>query len=254
MTLVADNQILQIDNAETMLNPVLERWRASKPSRILHHGKACCSTAREWLFSMDHSELSGQHKLTGPRWLRKKYKWGPSCWPMTWCEAIDQKVLDCGALADLSRNIFDARGIRCYSVQLIQQYTEDTTTHWEKKWSDRLASTHWIQKEFIYHEACAVEINASEIRVWDPSAASWANPVQHGGYGAVVAIRLTVDSPYSIRELRWGQHLIECGKWQTISWRPSTSKTNRLARIEDLISSPFTTLTTGIDLHDVKSV
>jgi hypothetical protein len=145
---------------------------------MVHHGKACCATAREWLFSTDHSQLNGEHKLMGPRWLRKKYKWGPSQWPMTWCHAVEQDGLDCGALAAITREIFTARSVVCYPVQLIQQYSEETTSHWSAKWTDHPASTHWIDGALIYHEACAVQTCPNEIRIWDPSAASWANPKQ----------------------------------------------------------------------------
>jgi hypothetical protein len=253
MTLVADNQTVETDN-QILFSSALERWRESRPSRLLHHGKGCCSTAREWLFSMDHSQLSGQHKFTGPRWLRKKYKWGPSRWPMTWCQAVEEEFLDCGALADLSRHVFDSRGVGCYSIQLIQQYTEDTTAHWAKKWSDYLASTHWIQKDFIYHEVCGVKVNDDEIRIWDPSAGSWMNPTQPRGYGAVVALRLTPDLPQSLRRLRWGHHLIECGKWGGIHSQVSISKENALVNPDDLTAPVYAALVAETDVYPVESV
>src|SRR5829696_6133350 len=109
MTLVADNQSIKINLINVELNAALDRWRYSLSSAFLHHGKSCCTMAREWLFGTDHSQLNGQHRLMGPRWLRKRYEWGPSQWPMTWCQALEQESLDCGALAALTREIFVAR-------------------------------------------------------------------------------------------------------------------------------------------------
>src|SRR3712207_2487200 len=71
-------------------------------SAIQHHGRPCCRLAREWVFATDFSQLNGESLLTGPRWIRHKYKWGPSKWPIHWCEAVEQKTLDCGALASLA--------------------------------------------------------------------------------------------------------------------------------------------------------
>jgi hypothetical protein len=216
MTLVADNPPVQIEKIiNTELNAAIERWRYSSSSVILHHGKSCCTIAREWLFATDHSQLNGQHQLMGPRWLRKKYNWGPSQWPMTWCQAVEQDGLDCGALAAITREIFAARKVGCHPVQLIQQYSEDTASHWSTKWTDHPASTDWIQGALIYHEACAVEIGKNEIAIWDPSAGCWANPIQFGGYASIIALRLkTVYG--NAGKLTWGQHQIVSGEWQII--------------------------------------
>ena len=62
--------------------------RTFPASYISHHGAPCCDIAREWITGMDFSQLNAGHPLTGPRWLRKHFKWGPSKWPMHWCEAV----------------------------------------------------------------------------------------------------------------------------------------------------------------------
>jgi hypothetical protein len=134
---------------------------------------------------------------------------------MTWCYAVEQDSLDCGALAAMSRAVFDARGIISHSVQLIQQYSEDTTSHWCTKWSDHPASTHWIQDRLIYHEACAVEVGRDEIKIWDPSAGWWINPKQFGGYGSIVAIRLLTEASRT-DTFGWGGNLIVGNEWQVL--------------------------------------
>jgi hypothetical protein len=216
MSSVVDNQPVRTENVIVSdVDAALMRWRYSSPSAIFHHGKACCATAREWLFATDHSQLNGDHKLMGPRWLRRKYNWGPSQWPMSWCQAVEQDELDCGALAAVTREVFTARGVLCHSVQLVQQYSEETTNHWSTKWTKHPASTHWIQGALIYHEACAVQISANEIRIWDPSAACWVNPKQAGGYGSVLALRLTTDTD-DAGLFSWAHHEIPSGEWHVL--------------------------------------
>jgi hypothetical protein len=134
---------------------------------------------------------------------------------MTWCHAVEQEDLDCGAHAAISRDIFTARNVGCHSVQLVQQYSEDTTSHWSAKWTNHPASTHWISGSLIYHEACAVQMSSSEMRIWDPSAACWVNPKQSGGYGSILALRLKVDSD-DVEGLSWGHHYIPAGEWHVL--------------------------------------
>ena len=73
---------------------VFEKWRNFPVSLISHHGQMCCEIAREWLFSMDFSKLNTGSVLTGPRWIRQRYSWGPTQWQIHWCEAIHKKSLD----------------------------------------------------------------------------------------------------------------------------------------------------------------
>src|SRR6187551_3598246 len=94
--------------------PVYEAWKGWQPSHISHHGSLCCEIAREWITSTDYSELNGDYVFTGPRWLRQRFKWGASTFPIYWCEAVRRSTLDCGALAALAHEVFKARGVKCY--------------------------------------------------------------------------------------------------------------------------------------------
>ena len=217
MTLVADKPSVQMHDVNSVnLSAAIDRWQYARSSIFTHHGRPCCSTAREWLFGTDQSELTGEHKLTGPRWLLQKFKWGPSQWPMTWCRAVEEEYLDCGALAVLAKTVFAARPVNAYSVQLIQQYTDLTTYQWLKKWTDHPASTHWIHGALVYHEACAVEIAPNEIKVWDSSAGCWMNSKQKRGYGSVVAIRVQNDNLNCGKLLTWGEHVITTDEWHLL--------------------------------------
>jgi len=230
MSLVEDNELTGVCEADFAdLDAAIARWRDFPASTISHHGGECCEVARQWLLAMDYSQLAGGNPLTGPRWLRQKHTWGPSCWPMHWCEAVKQETLDCGALAALSHEVFKARGVESYPVQLIQQYTEHATGQWHKRWSShgddidvdasdaRRPSVHWIAGSLIYHEGVAVVVRGDEIKIWDSSAGWWVSPKQSAGYGAALVVRLFAPrSGDPARSFRWGQHRIMAGEWQKV--------------------------------------
>ena len=67
---------------------VFEKWADWYPSQISHHGEMCCEIAREWITATDFSELGGGSVYAGPRWLRQKFNWGASAFPIYWCEAV----------------------------------------------------------------------------------------------------------------------------------------------------------------------
>jgi hypothetical protein len=71
---------------------------------------------------------------------------------------VRRKTLDCGALAALAHEIFLARGVKSFPVQLIQQYSEHAARHWQKEWDGKDVSSHWIGEDVIYHEGCAVAL------------------------------------------------------------------------------------------------
>ena len=203
------------ENNFVKTDPVFEKWQDFPVSRISHHGGFCCEIAREWLGAMDFSNLNGGSLLTGPRWIRQKYNWGPTRWQIHWCEAIRQNALDCGAQASLANEVFTVRGVESYPVQLVQQYSKEATQHWSQKWDGQETSTHWINEDLIYHEGCAVIVRGNEIKIWDASAAWWINPKQAGGYGALRALRLFSAQDNS-SEFVWGDRRIVANQWQKL--------------------------------------
>jgi hypothetical protein len=207
-------KIEEINFADT--GAAITHWDAWPASRLARHGAACCEAAREWVFAFDLSLLGSADALTGPRWLRHKFKWGPSPWPLHWCEAVRREALDCGALAALAREIFEARGVRAFPAQLVQQYTDDSARHWRRNWDGEEIPSGWIRDELIYHEACAVLAAGDEIKVWDPTASWWVNPRQFGGYGSLLALRLLTDEAAPRAGFRWGAHRVAPNRWQRI--------------------------------------
>ena len=174
MSLAVGKGLIEIDETDFVdAGGALEKWRDWPASTISHHGEACCEIARRWAVAMDYSQLGGASLLTGPRWLRSKYKWGPSGWPIHWCEAVRRKTLDCGALAALARELFLARGVRSFQAQFIEQFTEDAARDWNSRWSEEQTPSEWIRDDLIYHEGCAVVTSGREIKVCDSTATWW---------------------------------------------------------------------------------
>ncbi len=197
------------------LDAGIQNWQNFPASSISHHGGACCEVARDWMIGMDFSQLNGGNPLTGPRWLRQKFKWGPSKWPMHWCEAVREKTLDCGALAALSHQLFLARGVRSFAAQFILEFNDASKRHWQETWAAEKTCTHWISEGLIYHEGCAVAVGENEIKLWDATATWWVNPRQFGGYAGLLAVRVfKANAP---REFSWGAHSVPANTWHKVA-------------------------------------
>lgn len=198
---------------------VFDKWFDWHASEISHHGRMCCEIAREWITSTDFSELAGNSVFTGPRWLRQKFVWGASSFPIYWCEAVRKKVLDCGALAALAHEVFTARGVKSYRVQMVQRFSEVATMQWTNSWNERGGEAlPWTKDDLIYHEGCAVVAPASgELKIWDASAGWWIDPNSKDGYGALLAIRLSAfDLPADVN-FTWGKHAVNAYQWTKIN-------------------------------------
>ena len=217
MSLAGGKEMIELNEADFAdASAAMEHWQQFPPSVISHHGEACCQIAREWILAMDYSQLNAGNTLTGPRWLRHRYAWGPSNWPLHWCEAVKRKTLDCGALAALAHEVFTARGVRSYPAQLIQQYSEHATCQWRERWQGEECSAQWIKEDLIYHEGCAVAVKENEIKIWDASAGWWINSKQFGGYGGLLALRVFAPDAESSRIFKWDAHSIAPNRWQKI--------------------------------------
>lgn len=217
MSLAVGRETIRIDETDFAdVAGAIAHWETWPASRIAHHGAACCDAAREWVLAYDYSQLNAGDPLTGPRWLRHKFKWGASGWPVHWCEAVRRETLDCGALASLTHEIFTSRGIRSFPAQMIQQYSEDATCHWSQNWEAEKVCKDWIKDDLIYHEGCAVLAGDGQLKLWDPSASWWVNPKQFGGYGSLLALRIWDLTGRSGETFEWGAHIITPNRWQKI--------------------------------------
>lgn len=218
MSLAEGKEFVEINERDFIdASAAMRKWEQFPASVISHHDAQCCRVAREWVIATDFSQLNAGDPLTGPRWIRKRFAWGPSRWPIHWCEAVRLKTLDCGALAALAQEVFVARGVRSHPAQFIQQYTPDATRQWHKNWDGDEAAVNWINDDdLIYHEGCAVVTRGDEIKFWDATASWWINPKQFGGYGGVLALRLLAPGAGASTTFTWGTHRIVPNLWQKI--------------------------------------
>src|SRR5215472_9185002 len=125
----------------------LERaaWAQASASTLAHHG-ACCDRARAWLLGMGRSldfAASDGLAYAGPRWLTRRWEWGPTRWPIGWCEAVRAAAIDCGVFAVFAREIFRAKGIDAYPGQVLRSYAEESTAHWRRKWASMPDAFNW---------------------------------------------------------------------------------------------------------------
>lgn len=193
------------------------RWENFPVSDLSHHGQACCDSARLWLGAMDFAQLNGSALRHGPRWIRSNYDWGPSAWPLHWCEAVAAKVIDCGAHSALAHEAFLARGLETYRAQFVQSYGRRAVAQWRTRWTEQQVSDHWLADGYIYHEGNAVFVGDNEVALWDGSAGCWLNPTQCAGYGGLLAVRIWTDGEADDRRfLKWGSHRLAAGVWNAL--------------------------------------
>lgn len=161
-------------------------WAEFVPSVLSDHGTECCAMARAWYTAMDRSMWRGEG---GPAWISRKFPWGPSKWPLFWCEAMEAEELDCGAHQALSMEAFRARGIRVVPVQLVQRQEVHHLPHWHGRWGDASASPAWAREGVAYHEACAT-LQDGRAEVWDPTVGAWLSPRHTEGVRSIAAVRI----------------------------------------------------------------
>jgi len=196
-------------------NAAYARWSDFPISQLSHHGRECCDGARAWLRNMDFAQLNGSDLASGPRWIRKQYEWGPSSWPMHWCEALNSQVIDCGAHAALAQEAFEARGLTAFQAQFVQSYGSNAIAQWRTRWAAADVSDHWLGEGQIYHEGNALLVGGDEVKLWDGSASCWLNPIQTSGYGGLIAVRIVTNGA-RLAPVRWGDHVVTPDVWQSL--------------------------------------
>jgi urea transporter len=198
----------------------VERWLAQPPSRLLDHGRDCCELARRWFHSLDYSfdsMLASADRFRGPGWVRDRYPWGPSRWPLYWCEAVEARRLDCGALTALACEVFASRGVTCWPVQLIQRFSVRDIRQWREQWGSGPGLFGWTAGEFIYHEAAAVVAADGSIGIWDPTHNWWIPSAQSDGYGSTLFVRVSVTDHDVARDVViWGSHRLRPSEWEEL--------------------------------------
>ena len=195
----------------------VSQWLLRRPSTLSHHGAACCSMARSWLLALDRSMRLPDDCL--PSWISDFYEWGPSRWPLHWCEAAHAEKLDCGGLSALARHLLHAREAAILSCQLIRQFDDATVAHWIETWKQAGLVPDWIHAELIYHETCAI-LREGRVELWDPSSNTLLEPITLPHYGRIVAIRLEAygDSTVGMINVDYGKLRIRLGSWNSLDF------------------------------------
>lgn len=202
---------------------LFDRWVEHPSSSIVHHDRPCCDEARLWFLAYAKSVEASQAihtRIKPPHWLGQLFTWGPSAWPIAWCQIPREKTLDCGVFAALAREVFQAQGVVAHPAQALIRYNEACTDHWKDLWKsgskkmDKRQSRElfpWIGDEVVYHEICVLELPGRDAKVYDSTFGFWIEPEKRDGFRGVLAIR--TESP---RLLRWGGKILSFGEWVTL--------------------------------------
>ncbi len=190
-------------------------WWNSTPEVQTHAGQECCQKAMNWLVGMSKSfEFYHTDRLrnSGPNWLKNHYTWGPSPWPIHWCEAVKSKHIDCGLFRAFALKIFEAKGVQAFAAQVLRFQPECMTKHWQVRWANASQSFPWASESYVYHEVCAIKQEDDSVEIYDPTDAQWLSPSQIEGLNGHFAIRVE-----TAEVLNWGHYQIGAYQWNKFS-------------------------------------
>ncbi len=191
-------------------------WVRASGSKLAHHGP-CCARARSWLVAMGRShDFASTDGLafSAPRWITRRWTWGPTRWPIGWCEAVRAPTIDCGVFMAFPLEIFRAKGVEAYPGQVLRSYAEESTTHWRHKWAALPGAFNWIGSQVVYHEVCVVRLGRNEARIYDPTDGIWLEPSIRAGHGGHIAVR--AELPVA---MKWGGLVLVNGQWTEMTPR-----------------------------------
>jgi hypothetical protein len=195
--------------------------QASSVSTLTDHGP-CCARARAWLIATARShDFASTDGLTfaAPRWLNKRWTWGPAHRPIAWCEAIKSETIDCGIFGVFALEIFRAKGSEAYPGQMLRTYAEENTAHWHHRWASLPGASDSMGGHVVCHDICVVRVNGNQARVYDPTDGVWLDPEIYSGHGSRIAIRAELPVP-----LKWGPHTLVNGRWTERASRANESR------------------------------
>jgi hypothetical protein len=187
-------------------------------SAFVSHDAPCCRIALGWFTAMARS--AGRMFGRAPWSLTERWSWGPTHWPLSWCEAVRRPELDCGGLAQLAEIALQEAGNEVVRVQLLECASSEHAAHWAARWSAVPGSPRWIWGEFVYHEAVGVVAGAA-MRIWDPTEGRWHESATSTNHGKIVAIRVlptvTRQEFSAPPTLDWDSRMLPIGCWTLIS-------------------------------------
>lgn len=195
-----------------MLEIALRFAERVPPSLLSFHDGECCREARAWFLNMDRWLYPRNRAL--PAWINQRYRWGPSRWPIFWCEAVRAKTLDCGAQSALALEAFGERGVLALSCQIVRKFDTRSILQWRASWEGQGCGTEWAVGEYAYHETCAI-VRGNTVEVWDPSNNEKVRFTANPGYGSAVALRLRGQQD-GFDNLLWDSLPVSLNEWVRI--------------------------------------
>lgn len=193
---------------------VPEKFKRKRPSVMSHHGTDCCEHAWAWFRGMDRSLRRGG-SFSPPAWLRDEFEWGPSIWPVYWCDAAEAEALDCGVFAAIARALLASRNVPTVSVQAVERFGEKNVENWRARWLSRGADVDWVEDGYSYHETVGI-LDGVELTVWDPIDGKVVRSLSKEGYGATVAVHIPVTEQWEgPQTVQWEDGEVEVGTWVT---------------------------------------
>lgn len=194
------------------MTDIPHQFQDKVPSALSHHQQDCCENAWAWFRGMDGS-IRPVNPETPPSWLRDRFAWGPSRWPVYWCDAATAESLDCGVFAAIARSLLSVRGVPVVPVQLVEAFTEENIENWRSQWDSCTANTDWLGTRVCYHEAIGI-LDGTDVVIWDPVDRQQINPSPPHGYGTAIAIQIYPPGDGTgPTTLDWNGHAIETGTW-----------------------------------------
>ncbi len=139
------------------------------------------------------------------------YPWGPSQWPMAWCDLVAEEKLDCGAHSAVAREVARRSGVELLGVQLLIWAGAGDIAHWGSAWREGGVAPRWLFENLYYHEAVGVA-EEDRLVVLDTTRNSKVTPDGRTGNGSVAAIRVSGAG----ETLRWGPHDVAVGQWTVL--------------------------------------
>ena len=169
-----------------------------------------------WLRSTDRAFLSAAGCNAPPVWLAHRFAWGPHAWPISWRDIPRMPVLDCGAIAALSTELFRWRDWDAAPVQLLLQFTPESVRGWQALWREAGADGSWAARSFAYHEATLAVMPSGDGRIWDPLGRFWLPVAPQPGYEGLVALRVCGADAFERIVPLAGQRL-RSGVWYVVA-------------------------------------
>jgi hypothetical protein len=120
--------------------------------------------------------------------------------------------LDCGAHGAIAHELFTARGVESFPLQLVQQYSEDATRHWGHKWGEEEVPVGLDRPRPHLPRGLRRRGRRRRGQALGRQRGWWINPRQTSGYGSLLALRVC-DASGTGRTVAWAGRSLRTNVW-----------------------------------------